>query len=86
MVFNFNIDDFLAKFDRNYDCLYNANRHGKEVAGQREAAAAFDYFLNSMEILCVSSLSIVEILSLAIEKRRRSCLPYMTFAKTRPPI
>lgn len=45
MVFNFNIDDFLAKFDRNYDCLYNANRHGKEVAGQREAAAAFDDFL-----------------------------------------
>lgn len=45
MVFNFNIADFLAKFDRNYDCLYNANRHGKEVAGQREAAVAFDYFL-----------------------------------------
>lgn len=45
MVFNFNIADFLAKFDRNYDCLYNANRHGKEVAGQREAAAAFDDFV-----------------------------------------
>lgn len=45
MVRNFNIADFLKKFDRNYDCLYNANRHGKEVAGQREAAMAFDYFL-----------------------------------------
>lgn len=45
MVFNFNIADFLAKFDSNYDFIYDANRHGKEVAGQREAAMAFDYFL-----------------------------------------
>lgn len=45
MVFNFNIDDFLAKFDRNYDLLYNASRHGKYVAGQREATEAFDDFV-----------------------------------------
>lgn len=45
MVFNFNIADFLAKFDSNYGFLYDANRHGKEVAGQREAAGAFDDFL-----------------------------------------
>ena len=45
MVFNFNIDDFLKKFDSNYDFLYDANKDGSEVAGQREAAAAFDDFL-----------------------------------------
>ena len=45
MVRNFNIADFLKKFDSNYDFIYDANRHGKEVAGQREAAMAFDYFL-----------------------------------------
>lgn len=45
MVFNFNIDDFLKKFDDNYDFLYDVNKKGSEVAGQREAAAAFDDFL-----------------------------------------
>lgn len=45
MVFNFNIDDFLKKFDDNYDFLYDANKNGSEVAGQREAADAFDDFL-----------------------------------------
>lgn len=45
MVFNFNIADFLAKFDSNYDFIYDANKHNSEVAGQREAAAAFDDFL-----------------------------------------
>lgn len=45
MVFNFNINDFLKKFDKNYDLLYNASRHGKYVAGQREATETFDYFL-----------------------------------------
>lgn len=45
MVRNFNIADFLKKFDSNYDFIYDANRHGKEVAGQREAADAFDDFV-----------------------------------------
>lgn len=45
MVFNFNIDDFLKKFDDNYDFLYDASRSGSEVAGQREATDAFDDFL-----------------------------------------
>lgn len=45
MVFNFNIDDFLKKFDDNYDFLYDANKHNKEVAGQREATEAFDDFV-----------------------------------------
>lgn len=45
MVFNFDIADFLAKFDSNYDFIYDANKHNREVAGQREAAAAFDDFL-----------------------------------------
>lgn len=45
MVFNFNIDDFLKRFDDNYDFLYDANKHNKEVAGQREATAAFDDFV-----------------------------------------
>lgn len=45
MVFNFNIDDFLKKFDSNYDFLYDANKGGSEVAGQREATDAFDDFL-----------------------------------------
>lgn len=31
MVFNFNIDDFLKKFDDNYDFLYDASRNGSEV-------------------------------------------------------
>lgn len=45
MVHNFNIADFLNKFDDNYDFIYDANSKNKEVAGQREAAAAFDDFL-----------------------------------------
>lgn len=45
MVFNFNIADFLKKFDDNYDFLYDASRNGSEVAGQREATDAFDDFL-----------------------------------------
>lgn len=45
MVFNFNINDFLKKFDDNYDFLYDANKNGSEVAGQREATDAFDDFL-----------------------------------------
>ena len=45
MVHDFNIADFLKKFDDNYDFIYDSNRNNKEVAGQREAAAAFDYFL-----------------------------------------
>ena len=45
MVFNFNIDDFLKKFDDNYDFLYDASRNGSEVAGQREATEAFDDFV-----------------------------------------
>ena len=45
MVHNFNIDDFLNKFNDNYDFIYDANRNNREVAGQREAAAAFDDFL-----------------------------------------
>lgn len=45
MVFNFNIDDFLKKFDDNYDFLYDANKHNNEVAGQREATASFDDFV-----------------------------------------
>lgn len=45
MVFNFNIADFLKKFDDNYDFLYDANKHNKEVAGQREATEAFDDFV-----------------------------------------
>lgn len=45
MVHNFNISDFLKKFNDNYDLLYDANKHNREVAGQREAAAAFDDFV-----------------------------------------
>lgn len=45
MVFNFNIADLLAKFDSNYDFIYDANKHNREVAGQREAVDAFDDFL-----------------------------------------
>lgn len=49
MVFNFNIDDFLKKFDDNcdfLDFLYDVNKNGSEVAGlQREAANAFDDFV-----------------------------------------
>ena len=45
MVNNFNIADFLNKFDDNYDFIYDANSKNKEVAGQLEAAAAFDDFL-----------------------------------------
>lgn len=45
MVFNFNIADFLAKFDSNYDFIYDANKHNMEVAGQREATEAFDDFV-----------------------------------------
>lgn len=45
MVHNFNIADFLKKFDDNYDFIYNANSKNKEVAGQREATAAFDDFV-----------------------------------------
>lgn len=45
MVFNFNIADFLAKFDSNYDFIYDANKHNREVAGQREATEAFDDFV-----------------------------------------
>lgn len=44
MVRNFNIADFLKKFDDNYDFIYDENRRNREVAGQREAAAAFDDF------------------------------------------
>lgn len=45
MVHNFNIADFLKKFDDNYDFLYDANKNGSEVAGQREATNAFDDFM-----------------------------------------
>ena len=45
MVRNFNIADFLKKFDSNYDFIYDENSHNREVAGQREAAAAFDDFV-----------------------------------------
>ena len=45
MVFNFNIADFLAKFDSNYDFIYDANKHNREVAEQREATEAFDDFV-----------------------------------------
>lgn len=45
MVHDFNIADFLKKFDDNYDFIYDSNRQNKIVAGQQEAAAAFDYFL-----------------------------------------
>lgn len=45
MVFNFNIADFLAKFDSNYDFLYDSNKNNVEVAGQREATEAFDDFV-----------------------------------------
>lgn len=40
-----NIADFLAKFDSNYDFIYDANKHNREVAGQREAIEAFDDFV-----------------------------------------
>lgn len=45
MVYSFDIADFLKKFDSNYDFIYDANKHNKEVAGQREAADAFDDFV-----------------------------------------
>lgn len=45
MVHNFNIAYFLKKFDDNYDFIYDENSSNREVSGQREAAAAFDYFL-----------------------------------------
>lgn len=45
MVYNFDISDFLTKFNSNYDFIYDANNLGKEVAGQREATAAFDDFV-----------------------------------------
>lgn len=45
MVYNINIKDFLNKFNDNYDFLYDSNAQGSEVAGQREAAMAFDDFV-----------------------------------------
>lgn len=45
MVRNFNIADFLKKFDSNYNFIYDENSHNREVAGQREAAMAFDDFV-----------------------------------------
>lgn len=45
MVHNFNIADFLKKFDDNYNFIYDENSSNREVAGQREAAAAFDDFV-----------------------------------------
>lgn len=45
MVYNFDIADFLKKFDSSYDFIYDSNKHNKFVAGQREAAEAFDDFV-----------------------------------------
>lgn len=45
MVYNININDFLNKFNDNYDFLYDSNAQGNVVAGQREATMAFDNFV-----------------------------------------
>lgn len=45
MAYNININDFLNKFNDNYDFLYDSNAQGSVVAGQREATMAFDNFV-----------------------------------------
>lgn len=45
MAYNININDFLNKFNDNYDFLYDSNAQGNVVAGQREATMAFDNFV-----------------------------------------
>ena len=42
---NINIADFKRKFDEEYNFLYDAACKNQEVAGEREAAAAFDEFV-----------------------------------------
>ena len=45
MNININIADFKRKFNEEYNFLYDAACKGCEVAGEREAARAFDNFV-----------------------------------------